>query len=85
MSSTCDGLRVRLTRDLPFNRTNTDEKGERGVFTIPTGTVCSIVDNDETRAYTERAKSRGDDLIPVNLEGMIRYVSRSSLEVVRDG
>jgi hypothetical protein len=59
--------------------------GERGVFTIPTGTVCSIVDNDATRSYTERAKEEGKDLIPVNLAGMVRYVSRGSLEVVRDG
>ena len=84
MASTCDGLRVRLIRDVQFNRTVENEDGPRGVFVIPAGTICVIVDTEDTRKYTDRAKERGEDLIPVDLAGMVRYVQRSMLEMVRD-
>jgi hypothetical protein len=79
MAATCDGLRVRLVRDAEFNRAAT-----RRTFVIRAGTVGTIVDNDATRAYTERAKQYKEDLIPVMLEGMVRYLPRAALELARD-
>jgi hypothetical protein len=83
VAATCDGLRVRLICDLLFFRCREDEHGPRGQFAIPAGTICSIVDTPATRAYTDRKKKAGDDLIPVQLAGQVRYVPRSDLEMVR--
>jgi hypothetical protein len=76
MAATCDGLRVRTLRDLVFHRSG-------AFFTVAAGTVGGIVDNEATRAYTTRHKAFGRDLIPVQLDGMVRYVDRNDLEVVR--
>lgn len=75
---------MRLIRDAEFNRPAADAYGPRGSFVIPAGTVGQIVDTKATRAYTDRAKEQGEDLIPVELAGMVRYLRRSVLELVRD-
>lgn len=81
MTATCDGLRVRTRRAMTFHRNGAD----RGFFVVPEGAVGPIVDNESTRAYTERAKRRGEDLVPVRLEGEVRFVVRDMLELVHDG
>jgi len=81
VTATCDGLRVRTRRAMTFHRNG----AARGFFTVPEGAVGPIVDNEMTRAYTERAKGRGEDLVPVLLEGAVRFVVRDILELMRDG
>jgi hypothetical protein len=83
VAATCDGFRVRLVCDAQFNRPAATEAGPRGVFVVPMGTVGTIEDTEATRAYSDRAKLVGDDLVPVRLAGMVRYVPRSMLEAAR--
>lgn len=82
MAATCDGLRVRLMRTVTFNRPRS-EGGEPGPFAVEAGEICAIVDTEATRAYTTRAKAKGQDLIPVMLSGAIRYLPRADLELVK--